>query len=942
MATTSPTPVPGSKALISQQIKQRFVGRTDALKVFYQRFAYRAMMNCIYYRGGGGLGKTWILKKIILDFKDDTDHEVLEIIDFFDTRNHSKRGLQFSLKERLGRPEIFAEYDQLVARLDEAIDQKDKLHSSVVISLEKRADQVFIECCQKAVLGRGLVMLFDTFERVQFQEAGKWMIEDFLPNVKMPVIAIAGRPTSPRVKMPDNVMTYDLKGLNLEETRQYVHKLREQISEEDIQTIFDHTGGFPLMIDLITNLPSPRREHLIADMATLPAGQMVQNSRLKCELVSRYGQPKDKLNHLILVMAYFKRRFDLDMLAYVIGNLPRHFAPDDFPSLFETLQGQVCVKEYPQQESHLLHDEVQRLVDECILKCGNVIWDRIKPDVHKLIVDKYYPEKLAPPANPQLRRQLAAEQLGYLLDEDAEKGVERYLQLRGQNENDFDFEALLWGEVRAFQHLDGYKDRGLQIYQERGRWLQNNSRYRQGEDHFREMLDRFPDEKVTVSQSLGFMLMRRGKIDEAKNVFAESRKLVEPNSKTLAFIDLNLGQAARMEGKWKDALDHYARSYCSASKQKMELEMASVNINRSYLYSLQGMYTLAREQCDSAIALLDMLPENDDTLQRKTYAWMNLGTIRRHTNLFDMAHTCYLRSQEYANKRKDREGLCNVLQHLGINQHLQGRWLRRNDKSGIDLAKACQHQQQAWNYLIEALQIARESDWEQAIAEGLNRLAKVYREIYHMSGLTPIDPRTQQVLKTLMDKANSYAMVFEIKYEYELIFSGPFESLDWREKACRLFDVSALVAEEVNDFRRALDSLTELTRILLWLKKYEQADLTIKRIEHLKGYDYQEPLFAAMLDILRGTMALDHKQYDDALEKYKQAYSQLAKESGFATYHLIDRLRDLEWRIREDLPAELRIAWCDALEDQWIADGLSSARPEMIDSIEKLRSAFIV
>ena len=223
----------------------------------------------------------------------------------------------------------------------------------------------------------------------------------------------------------------------------------------------------------------------------------------------------------------------------------------------------------------------------------------------------------------------------------------------------------------------------------------------------------------------------------------------------------------------------------------------------------------------------------------------------------------------------------------------------------------------------------------------MNRLAKVYREIHHLCNTPVVDLRTQQVLKTLIEKANSYSMVFEIKYEYELVFSGAFESLDWREKACRLFDVSALVAEEVNDFHRALDSLTELARILLWLRKYNEADLTIKRIEHLKGYDYQEPLFAAMLDILRGTTALYHQQYDEALEKYKEAYSCLAHESGYATYHLIDRLRDLESRIREDLPSELQIPWCDALEDQWIADGLSSARPEMIDCIEKLRSEFI-
>lgn len=52
---------------VSEAVRQRFVGRSEALAKFYLRFAYRHMKNGIYYRGRGGLGKTWILKKILLD-----------------------------------------------------------------------------------------------------------------------------------------------------------------------------------------------------------------------------------------------------------------------------------------------------------------------------------------------------------------------------------------------------------------------------------------------------------------------------------------------------------------------------------------------------------------------------------------------------------------------------------------------------------------------------------------------------------------------------------------------------------------------------------------------------------------------------------------------------------------------------------------------------------
>ena len=75
----------------SAVLRERFVGREQALRAFYTRFAYRHMKNAIYYYGGGGTGKSWLLCRIWIDNQDDSTCIVPEPIDFFETDNQSIR-----------------------------------------------------------------------------------------------------------------------------------------------------------------------------------------------------------------------------------------------------------------------------------------------------------------------------------------------------------------------------------------------------------------------------------------------------------------------------------------------------------------------------------------------------------------------------------------------------------------------------------------------------------------------------------------------------------------------------------------------------------------------------------------------------------------------------------------------------------------------------------
>jgi len=931
---------------VSEKVRQQFVGRTEALDAFYLRFAYRHMKNGIYYCGGGGLGKTWILQKIIFDNQADPIRVVTNIVDFFNTQNHSVRGLQTTIRSYLQALEAFRSYDEVIKRLEEA-KAKRETHPSAIASLQARANRVFIQCCQEAIIGREVILLFDTFERVQQRHVGQWLLQEFLPQVGDLIVVIAGRPEPAPARMPDNVVLHKLPGLTLEAVAELVRRRLPSAPDDMVESIWKHTDGIPLIVNLVLDLPEPQRGRFISELGRLEDEKRVQDSpELQRGLVRQFSDPADRRNRVIWAMAYLRRRFDVPMLRYVVEDLEKWFRPADYDEIFEELGQSIYVKEFPHQQSHLLHDEIQRMVAEYVLAEVTDPWKEFRADLYDLVVNHNYPEAIEATENPpldertpadiDLARQLRAERLGYILDEDPYAGLKRYESYRSEIEEtyNYDFEELLWGEVR--EHLDHFEGRGYQICFDRGQWLRRHSLFHKAEEHYRQMLDLFEDRRIEISQSVGFMAMRQGKIPQAKAIFEKSLEWIrEDEFEAIAMVEGNLAQAAIEAGEWDKALDYYARSFRAASLAHDDARKTAVYLGRGYLYSLQGMYSYAKKQSELALEFLGSLPDNSTNAQRIIYAWMNLGTAYRYSSDCASAKSCYEKGLKLAQEIQHREAICDSLQHIGINAHLWGRTFRRKQEN---LTEACERQLQAWRHLVEALEMARESDWRRAIANGLHRLAHVYREIHRLQQLSieTETPDFTEALRTLQREARTYQTSFEIEFEYELLMSGPFADLNWLERAARLFEISALVADEANDFHRALDDLTELARLFLELGHFDLVPLILGRIERIKGYDYEEPLFAQLSQIIEGDWHFEQKRYDEALQRYGASYAKLAKLTGYASYQLDNNLRNLEWRF-SILPCEMVLPWCDALEDAWLAQSVSTVRPDMLDMLERIR-----
>lgn len=925
-----------------------FIGRRQALRVFYRRFAYRHMKNGVYYYGSGGLGKSWILHRIIEENKSDP-LTIVSLIDFYETENHSIRGLQNSIRAALKAPQAFQAYDEAIVRLGQQMVSDQPFHPSALASQEARANKAFIACCQEAVLGRTIILLFDTFERVQQREVGTWLLFEFLPKVRSLIIVLAGRPIPAAARVPDNILCYELKGFTMEETQEYIRKIKPGVNPAVIPTIFRHTGGAPLLIDLIVQMPQRYQSEYLAllDRAEFASVKIQDEEVLKWGLLYEFSQEGDKKHEekpnekmLIWAMAYLWRRFDLDMLAAIKQNNVWRI-PDNYDAIFQSLnlKNYLYVKDYPKQQSRLLHDEIQRMVKQLLLGKSIDPNKKLWIPLYRFIVDTYYPQAIQK-AQPDLARQFQAERLGYQLDEEFLVGVGEYLRYHQQLETsrDFDFEELLWGEMR--EHLDSFADQGYETCLVRGKWLTERSLFSKAEIHYRQMLDRYETQKVKIMQSLGHVLMNQGNPQEAIKMFELSRALIDPDDQaTLAYIENNLGQACRRTGQWEEALDHYGESFQAATLANDPAAETSVYINRGGLYSLQGKYKDSIEECNSAIEKLISLPVNRENILRKIKALMNLGTVHRHSKDFAQARTCYEASLDVAITYNNPGAASEVRQQLGINAYLEGRSLRRDSQDPEDLVRAIELQKQAWTYLTEALEEAHKADDRIAIGDGLNRLGKVYRDIYRLGTLSPerpLPPHFSELLKSLEDLALNFHMPFEIGYKGELVLKEDFAGLDWYGKAGRMFDVSALYAEEVNEYHRALESLTELARVLCERGFYNEVSAVLRRIERIKGYDYQPELFGAMSEIIAGDLAFNQGNYPSAYSYYVQAYAQMSQLSGYASYMLDDLLRDLDrWLHMLDKATCLR--WLDDLKTAWKEQKVFRNRPDMLRLIERVR-----
>jgi tetratricopeptide (TPR) repeat protein len=643
-------------------------------------------------------------------------------------------------------------------------------------------------------------------------------------------------------------------------------------------------------------------------------------------------------------MAYLPRRFNREILVHLMENDLVAAQPSDYPALLDELRRYSFVKYREDPESLLLHDEMQVMI-----RCH--VLDRIDPEkelrdeLYEKVVHGWYEQQIEQATEERERQHLMAEQVGYSLDQNLEKGLAFYREYMAQAraQEQFGFEELLWGEIEPYRR--GFEDGGYSLSDDRAEWLFGVGYFAKAAVMYEQMLADYADgaeREMHILARLGHCYLREGVPERAIDSFHAGMRvadvLADPGWQ--ADFQNNEGQAYRPIGRWQEALDCYEKSIHYSREAGDQYRLASAYRNSGFILAQLGRYREATTRCRGALDIHKSLGDVEE--QGRSY--FNLGQVTRYSGDYMTAHSYYERARHIFEDLDDREGLGRVRQGLGINHNLIGRKARELVSEYVEDAR---QQVMALKSLSLGLDICRDFQLRRELPSGLNRLASVFEEIGYLhrirreaeAGKPEVQdlPELVKTLQELDQLTQSIGLPEQVGWRSraQLVEATSFEEMDHGGKAQLLFEVSYLEAEETYEFHTSLDSLTEAARLAVERGQYDQVLKYCDRMEYLRGYDYQEPLFVGLMDITLGHLAYEQGDLDRAFDIYGRAYPVVAETHGFADHLLSGKIQELVERMRA-LPPQAVVDRCQRLLQDWAERRMHENRPDTVEILQQI------
>jgi len=439
-----------------------FVGRADALQVFDEVIRdLTRKQRVVFYQGAGGIGKTKLLQEIIRRYHDRADLLVApKILDMAVTRTHRISGVREEIIALLGE-EHFTEYrkkqDRFLAERDKP--EAERVAESALRGLREAADEQFKKDCEKVSSGRTIVLLFDTFEQVQREDVGHYILFDLARHLPNFVFVIASRQPYP---VEELVRTMELKGLAPEDAKAFFASRRQPISDEMAATLWKKLDGHPLRLDMALlwlSIGTLGVEELVKlSTEEKPCSPFDRTLLERLKMLGRMpgvipetvaGEERDRQEatafQIILLMAYFNRRFNRQFLEQTYAPVPGLASLDDAINVLNRLPACFFIKQRPDGDLQL-HDAMQDLILNCMKDMltaltGGPSWTDAEKtlaqraiEVYDALIeetDKEVSQTVDREKREDLERkaqELRAERLGYTLRIDLDKGYKYFIE----------------------------------------------------------------------------------------------------------------------------------------------------------------------------------------------------------------------------------------------------------------------------------------------------------------------------------------------------------------------------------------------------------------------------------------------------------------------------------------------------------------------------------
>lgn len=909
-----------------------FVGREDALQAFAEVIQDpQRKYRVLFYRGAGGIGKTKLLQEIIRRYHDQVGLVVApNILDMAVTRTHRISGVREEIADLLGK-EYFAKYRAKQERFLTERDKPDgeRVAESALRGLQKAADDQFKEDCRKAYPDRIVVLLFDTFEKVIREDVGHYVLYELPQDLPNFVFIIASRTPCP---VEELVRTMELKGLAPEDAPAFFTSRRQPISDEMAATLWKKLDGHPLRLDMallwlsvgalsveeLIELPTDEKPCSPFDRTLLERLQMLGRvPGVTPETVAgeERGRQEAAAFQIILLMAYFNRRFNRMFLGHTYTTGPGQASLDEAFNILDRLPALVFIKRRPDGDLQL-HDELERLILACMrdmlaartvggpwtLAEKELAWRAV--NVYDYLIEET--DREAEQTNKEDRDdlerkalELRTERLGYVLRVDLDQGYEYFIEHFDRNlrNREFGLCELFMAEIMPYK--DRYnprrfeiEDRQFQLALARGDFARAKELAETPKQkalllfglHSNTYASEPAQAKQHLLEALGICQKATLSLDKTWSLVTEEQEgLLEACEGKplplgpLALAQQRLGWTCRLLGQMEEAIRWY-ENCCKTAKQmgKKGLWLYTEAQNSlGYIYGMVGRYDEARTLVSRSLKL-----RQQRGWQREVgYSYSTLGESNRFQRDYRAANTFYSYALEIFRALRDPEWQAIILHQRGENTR-QIAWKQYKHEE----------KQSAKELLEEAERDLRES---RHLYEEYN----VRRDYWIM---------LRRLGRTVRDKG-------------------------FLAEAKELFQEGYEKAVSVGDLREQLECLVDLADIAIKQKEYVEVETYLKQIEEFTLHErvFHYPVLRGMIHIIRGDALLKQRCWDMALDEYCKGFTHLGKVSGYGHARLSDRLDRFEANL-DELPDEAtKHAWCGKLVEVWEKEGLDKDLPEL-------------
>ena len=884
----------------------KFVGRETQMAKIREQIA-RPGTVVVNIAGGGGVGKTTLLRKIVADYRRNVAANTLvtEVIDF----SHTVHRVQTWVLDRIAaiQPEAFEDYFAQMEGI-EALDPLVRMYR------EREALDAFVKNYNTLAEHYRIILLFDTVELVQNTHLLTFIIELVSEHqLSNTVLILAGRHNdAPEITErlqavfdPQSILTIHLTGFDEEEAHRYFEEaitpgLRELNPNllENIYVLSDRNPikialsldwlnrGIPLMTEITRITPEELRSRSEDELNEM-------KERFEHALMDGIRKLESPLYDVILYMAHFHKRFNKRMLEFFFPDQPAD-------ALLERLANLPFVK-YINDDYFVLHDEMTRLVQKHV-------WDAVEDPDRTLRRDlsqqvcEYYRQELAtfPPSSERTEQEnitfwsYSVERMSYQLDTHFQTGYYRFETLFEELVADQrpGLASLAISFLEEFRHekdysplltcfVDGYYKGGVLLAQQR----------------FREAEQTLQAKEQHLTQIIADLDWER----------AAPLDLHLRNQRHKVYHQL--GFCYRSLGNWEQAIENYQRSLELALELAAQIDLQTINAEErqqmlmaqvaetlnslANVYRLQGKLHQASLLCRNSI-LLRQTWEPQQVCKSQYVMGMVMWEIGNSTMAVD-----YLRFAEQSCPLDDEMTLALIKKYRAYVFY----------RAGLP--------EQAIPLLEEAISVFQQRGQFSDLADALNIRSRIYRDHPHLPLNVKESKKEEEgqqwsIAKALELARKAYEIAERIGDEYRLA-------------ECHL-------TLAIHHYRLSqIEPQQGATHRQIALSHYEDG------IKLARDRYYQ---LLSLYSAVRGHIAFDERDYEEAFRQYTQQ-CRLATRFKRAVYEraidtLGNRLRELG--NKDAITAELITA---QVRDAWQQAQLSDEFPELLDEIAEIEKAIL-